>query len=121
MLRDRTLLRRPVDRCRGADGRVIAGTAVIVRPGNLPHDYSLLAGLACELNEAGFPLSDAAGRTSVPGIWAAGNVADPRAEVITSAAARSGSASPSMPIWCKMVSSGSCRELRRSQNAEADR
>lgn len=34
--------------------------------------------------------TDRTGRTSVPGVWAAGNVADPRAQVIT--AAGSGSA-----------------------------
>jgi thioredoxin reductase len=46
-----------------------------------------LAGLACELNEAGFPLVDVTGQTSVPGVWAAGNVVDPRAQVITLAGA----------------------------------
>jgi len=75
-----------------ADGRVVARTAVFVRPGNLPHDDGLLGGLACELNEAGFPLVDATGRTSVPGVWAAGNVTDPRAQVITSAGAGSAAA-----------------------------
>jgi thioredoxin reductase len=74
------------------DGRVIARTAVFVRPGNLPHDDGLLAGLGCERNEAGFPLLDGTGLTSVPGVWAAGNVADPRAQVITSAGAGSAAA-----------------------------
>ena len=74
------------------DGRVVARTAVFVRPGNLPHDDGLLAGLGCERNEAGFPLVDGAGLTSVPGVWAAGNVADPRAQVITSARAASAAA-----------------------------
>jgi thioredoxin reductase (NADPH) len=31
--------------------------------------------------------ADASGATEVPGVWVAGNVADPRAQVITSAAA----------------------------------
>jgi len=74
------------------DGRVVARTAVFVRPGNIPHDDGLLAGLGCELNEAGFPLVDGTGLTSVPGVWAAGNVADPRAQVITSAGAGSAAA-----------------------------
>ena len=74
------------------DGRVVARTAVFVRPGNLPHDDGLLAGLGCEPNEAGFPLVDGTGSTSVPGVWAAGNVADPRAQVITSAGAGSAAA-----------------------------
>jgi thioredoxin reductase len=33
------------------------------------------------------PAEDASGRTSVPGVWVAGNVTDPMAQVITSAAA----------------------------------
>jgi thioredoxin reductase len=73
------------------DGQVVARTAVFVRPGNLPHDDGLLAVLGCEL-KAGFPEVDATGLTSVPGVWAAGNVADPRAQVITSAGAGSAAA-----------------------------
>jgi thioredoxin reductase len=68
-----------------ADGRVAARTAVFVRSGNVAHAGDLLVGLGCEVNEAGFSKVDATGRTSVPGVWAAGNVADPRAEFITSA------------------------------------
>ena len=63
-----------------ADGRVVARTAVFVRSGNRTHDDGLLAGLSCELKD-GFPLVGSAGLTSVPGVWAAGNVADPRAQV----------------------------------------
>ncbi len=74
------------------DGRVVARTAVFIRPGNRPHDDGLLAGLGCELDEAGFPIVDTTGRTSVAGVWAAGNVADPRAQVITSAGAGSAAA-----------------------------
>ncbi|HUC37095.1 MAG TPA: NAD(P)/FAD-dependent oxidoreductase [Acidimicrobiales bacterium] len=74
-----------------ADGRVVERTEVFVRPGNLPHDDGLLAGLGCEL-KAGFPVVDSTGLTSVPGVWAAGNVADPRAQVITSAGAGSAAA-----------------------------
>jgi thioredoxin reductase len=33
------------------------------------------------------PVEDPSGRTSVPGVWVAGNVADPMAQVVTSAAA----------------------------------
>jgi thioredoxin reductase len=75
-----------------ADGQVVARTAVFVRPGNVPHADGLLAGLGCELDEAGFPTVDRTGTTSVPGVWAAGNVADPRAQVITSAGAGSAAA-----------------------------
>ena len=75
------------------DGQVFERTAVFVRPGNLPHDNGLLTGLGCEHNEAGLPIVDATGRTSTPGVWAAaGNVVDPRAQVITSAGAGSAAA-----------------------------
>ena len=70
-----------------AGGRIVSRTAVFVRPGNLPHDDGLLAGLGCDFNDAGFPIVDTTGRTSVPGVWAPGNVADPRAQVITSVGA----------------------------------
>jgi thioredoxin reductase len=74
------------------DGRVIARTAVFVRPGNVPHADGLLTGLGCEIDEAGFVTVDATGRTSTFGVWAAGNVVDPRAQVITSAGAGSAAA-----------------------------
>ena len=74
------------------DGRVIARTAVFIRPGNVPHADGLLTGLGCKVNEAGFVTVDATGRTSTFGVWAAGNVADPRAQVITSAGAGSAAA-----------------------------
>jgi thioredoxin reductase len=74
------------------DGRVVARTAVFIRPGNLPHADGLLTGLGCAVDEAGFVTVDDTGRTSVFGVWAAGNVVDPRAQVITSAGAGSAAA-----------------------------
>ena len=74
------------------DGEVIARTAVFIRPGNVPHADGLLAGLGCEVDGAGFVAVDGSGRTSAPGVWAAGNVVDPRAQVITAAGAGSAAA-----------------------------
>jgi thioredoxin reductase len=74
------------------DGRVIARTAVFIRPDNVPHTDGLLAGLGCEVDNAGFVTVDATGRTSASGVWAAGNVVDPRAQVITAAGAGSAAA-----------------------------
>lgn len=74
------------------DGRVIARSAVFVRPTNTPHPDGLLAGLGCELDSAGFATVDGTGRTSVDGVWAAGNVVDPRGQVITAAGAGSAAA-----------------------------
>jgi thioredoxin reductase len=83
------------DRLRGVelvDGSVVPRTAVFIRPGNVPHADGLLAGLRCEVDEGGFVTVDATGRTSTDGVWAAGNVVDPRAQVITAAGAGSAAA-----------------------------
>jgi thioredoxin reductase len=78
------------------DGRVIPRTAVFIRPHNVPHDdglrTSLLTGLGCQTNDAGFLSVDATGRTGTSGIWAAGNATDPRAQVVTAAGAGSAAA-----------------------------
>jgi thioredoxin reductase len=83
------------DRLRGvelADGRVVPRSAVFVRPINTPHPDGLLASLGCALDGEGFATVDRSGRTSVDGVWAAGNVVDPRAQVITAAGAGSAAA-----------------------------
>lgn len=71
---------------------MVARTAVFVRPGKIPHADGLLNALSCDVNEAGFATVDTTGRTSTPGVWAAGNVVDPRAQVITAAGAGSAAA-----------------------------
>ena len=75
-----------------AGGQVIERTAVFIRPHNVPHADGLLAGLGCELDAGGFVTVDGTGRTTSPGVWAAGNVVDPRAQVITAAGAGSAAA-----------------------------
>jgi thioredoxin reductase len=69
-----------------ADGRVVARSSVFVNPVFVPKD-TLLTGLGCERGDDGWVRVDAAGRTTVPGVWAAGNVVDPRAQLISSAGA----------------------------------
>jgi thioredoxin reductase len=73
-------------------GTVVPRAAVFVRPVIRPHDDGLLRSLGCELHDSGFVRVDGTGRTSNPGVWAAGNVADPRAQVITAAGAGSAAA-----------------------------
>ena len=68
-----------------ADGRRVPCAAVFIRPALRGHGDGLAEALGCELDEAGLVRVDAAGRTSVPGVWAAGNVTNPRAQVITAA------------------------------------
>jgi thioredoxin reductase len=72
-----------------ADRSVVPRTAVFIRPLNVPRADGLPAAIGCDLDAAGFAIVDATGRTSVPGVWAAGNVVDPRLQVISSAGAGS--------------------------------
>ena len=74
------------------NGRFVPRAAVFVRPANVPRPDGLLAGLGCETDEAGFVRVDPRGQTSTFGVWAAGNVVDPRGQVITSAGAGSAAA-----------------------------
>lgn len=67
-----------------AEGRAVPRSAVFVVPTMVPHD-ALLTGLGCAKDDNGWVTTDRAGRTSVPGVWAVGNVIDPRAMVITAA------------------------------------
>jgi thioredoxin reductase len=66
------------------DSRVVPRAAVFVRPRFVPND-ALLTELGCAVDEQGWVVTDAVGRTSQPGVWAAGNVTNPRAQVITAA------------------------------------
>ncbi|MFL6114042.1 MAG: NAD(P)/FAD-dependent oxidoreductase [Catenulispora sp.] len=66
------------------DGRIIRRAAVFVRPRFVPNN-NLLSALSCAVDDHGWVVTDAAGRTTVSGVWVAGNVADPRAQVITAA------------------------------------
>ena len=75
-----------------SDGEIVPRAAVFIRPVNTPHPDGLLASLGCDLDAAGFATVDKTGKTSAEGVWAAGNVVDPRAQVITSAGAGSAAA-----------------------------
>jgi thioredoxin reductase len=75
------------DRLSGVElegGNVVPRTAAFVRPRLVPND-TLLTGLGCDTGHDGRVTVDATGRTSVPGVWAAGNAVNPRAQVITAA------------------------------------
>jgi thioredoxin reductase len=66
------------------DGRIIRRAAVFVRPRFVPN-ADVLAELGCEIADNGWVVADPLGRTTVAGVWVAGNVANPRAQVITAA------------------------------------
>ena len=63
--------------------RVVPRDAVFVAPRFVPRS-ELLTRLGCAVDDTGWVVADA-GRTSIPGVWVAGNVANPRAQVITAA------------------------------------
>jgi thioredoxin reductase len=63
--------------------RCFRRSAVFVRPHLVPNT-DLLVRLGCD-HENGWVVADATGRTSVPGVWVAGNVMNPRGQVITAA------------------------------------
>ncbi|MGY2007752.1 NAD(P)/FAD-dependent oxidoreductase [Nocardia gipuzkoensis] len=79
------------DRLRGvelADGRAVPRTAMFVAPTFRANDAVLVA-LGCAFDDSGWVVTDATGRTSLPGVWAAGNVSNPAAQVISAAGAGS--------------------------------
>jgi thioredoxin reductase len=75
------------DRLTGVElhgGRTVACEALFVPPRFVPQN-DLLVGLGCDLDPVGWPTTDDTGLTSVPGVWVAGNISNPRAQVITAA------------------------------------
>jgi thioredoxin reductase len=76
---------------RMGDGSVVARDALFVPPRFVPNNH-LLLGAGCDVDDDGWVTTDATGRTSVTGLWGAGNVVDPRAQVITAAGAGSAAA-----------------------------
>jgi thioredoxin reductase len=66
------------------DGHIVPRTAVFVPPRFVPLS-ELLSRLGCEMHEHGWVVTGEYGATTVPGVWVAGNVANPRAQVITAA------------------------------------
>lgn len=65
------------------DGRMVPRRVVFLSPRMVPND-ALLTELG-SASENGWVVTDRTGRTTVPGMWAVGNVADPRAQVVTAA------------------------------------
>ncbi|MHC6220826.1 NAD(P)/FAD-dependent oxidoreductase [Arthrobacter sp. MMS24-S77] len=66
------------------DGRTIPRGALFVPPRFIPNN-DLLVRLGCEMDETGWPVKDGNGQTSVSGVWVAGNLGNPRAQLITAA------------------------------------
>lgn len=108
------------DRLRGvdvADGGTISCEALFVPPRFVPHT-DLLTDLGCALDEDGWPITEATGLTSVAGVWVAGNVANPRAQVITAAGEGSTAA---IAINADLVDDDVSAAVRAFATAEATR
>lgn len=74
------------------DGAEIPVDAVFVRPTAVPSDdllRQLAADVTTDADGTAWTVVDPTGRTSIPGVWAAGNVVNPAATVPVSAAAGS--------------------------------
>jgi thioredoxin reductase len=56
-----------------------------MRPNIRPRIDGLSEHLGCQIDHLGAIVVDGVGATSIPGVWAAGNAANPRAQVITAA------------------------------------
>ncbi len=67
------------------DGGTIPRAALFIRPALQGRDDSLVGSLGFEVDQSGLAKVDATGRTTVSGVWAAGNASNPRAQVITAA------------------------------------
>jgi thioredoxin reductase len=66
------------------DGRMVPCQAAFVPPRLVP-DNALLIALGSDIDRDGWVTTGPNGHTGVPGIWVAGNLANPRAQVITAA------------------------------------
>jgi len=68
-----------------AGGRTVPREALFIRPSLRARADTPATSLGCASLPGGLVEADADGRTSVPGVWTAGNATDPRAQVITAA------------------------------------
>ena len=67
------------------DGGSVPRAALFIRPALHVRGAGLVQALGLDVDEGGFARVGATGRTSVSGVWAAGNASNARAQVITAA------------------------------------
>ena len=89
--------------------------ALFVPPRFVPNN-DLLVELGCDLDDDGWAITDATGRTSVAGVWAAGNLTNPRAQVITAAGEGSAAA---IALNADLVSDDVARAVRAGNARQA--
>ncbi|MDI1289049.1 MAG: NAD(P)/FAD-dependent oxidoreductase [bacterium] len=95
------------------NGRVVARDVVFVRPRLVPNS-DLLRSLDCAVDDGGWVTVDAVGMTRTPGVWAAGNASNPRAQVITAAGEGSAAA---IAINADLVNEDIARAVERHLGA----
>lgn len=102
-----------------ADGNNVSCEAVFIAPVPRPNDEVLRA-LGCSFDpHAGLVHTEPNGATSVPGVWAAGNVSNPRSQVVT-AAGEGSAAGIAISAWL-LEHNLSARTLRQVRRAADDR
>ena len=99
------------------DGSTLERDALFVLPRPVPNG-SLLVELGCTLDEDGWAVSERNGLTTTSGVWVAGNVAGPRAQVITAAGEGSAAA---IAINADLVEEDVRTAVLRSADVVADR
>lgn len=99
-----------------SDGRRVARDAIFIRTRNVTHPDGLVAQFGCATDSQGFVTVDKDGGTTVPHVWAAGNVVDPRLSVIASAGA---AAMTAMAINADLVTEDVEFDLRGARPAAA--
>jgi len=90
---------------------------MFVRPRFVPN-AELLVGLGCVVDAEGWVTADSTGATSVPGVWVAGNAANPRAQVITAAGEGSAAA---IAVNADLVDDDVAQQVRRHRRVGASR
>ena len=96
------------------DGRLVRRTAVFVRPAFVPNS-ELLTALGCAAHDSGWLVADPTGRTTVSGVWVAGNAVNPRAQVVTAAGEGSAAA---IAINADLVDEDVARAVRELRSAQ---
>ena len=102
---------RALDTIELIDGTTIAANGLLVTAPHQMRDPSLIGGLGLETTDTGHIATDAVGKTNTPGIWAAGDLTHPLAQV---ARAIGGGSNAAIAITQDLVASQHSVETLRS-------
>ena len=102
---------RGLDTIELADGTTIAANGLLISAPHQMRDPSLIGGLGLETTDTGHIATDAVGKTNIPGIWAAGDLTHPLAQV---ARAIGGGSNAAIAITQDLVASQHFFDAQRS-------